>query len=148
MEIDAMLCDHAQVSGNKLFISGANINVFHVQPGPPHVINVHVAGVIEVPYTATNSPHKVVVRLIDEDGHPVRPWVPEGQDDPKPVQTEATINVGRPPHLPHGATQVVPIAIGYVNLPLRSLGRYNFHIEIDETEVRRLAANVMLRQGG
>ena len=45
MRLDVVLCDHGQVSGDKLFISGGGIDRMYVPDGPgPYVVNFSVAG--------------------------------------------------------------------------------------------------------
>ena len=78
MEINALLCDHAESAEGKLFINGGGVNMIYVQPQPPYVISIFVAVVVHVPYTDTNVDHTVAVRLMDEDSNPVSPWAPEG----------------------------------------------------------------------
>ncbi len=71
MDVDVLLCDHAQVAG-KLFISGANIDRFLFPAGtpPPYLLNFALAGVVHVPWTATNTQHELVFTILTEDGHP------------------------------------------------------------------------------
>jgi hypothetical protein len=46
----------------------------------------------------------------------------------------AGFNVGRPPQLPHGDSQTVPLAFGF-NIPLPRLGVFVFVISIDGDEI-------------
>src|SRR3954463_13719016 len=110
MEIDALVCDHAEVADGKLFINGAGITVSWVAPQAPHDIGVSLAAVIHVPYTDTNEAHTLSVELVDEDHNVVAPWVPPGVEAPGPVRVDTSFNVGRPPGLPVGETQLVPVA--------------------------------------
>src|SRR4051812_26271979 len=113
MELDVMLCDHAEAHQGKLFINGAGINLVFVSPQPPHVVSLYLAAVVQVPYTQTNQMHTLTVKLLDEDGNPVIPWTPEGViESAPPVQMDAQFNVGRPPILPPGEAQTVPLAFG------------------------------------
>lgn len=148
MEIDAFLCDHAEVAEGKLFVNGAGINIMWASPEPPHGISVAVAAVAQVPWTATNQPHSVTVRLEDQDNQPVHPWVPEMVDTQPNVELTTTFNVGRPPMLTVGESQPVPFAFGF-NVPLESLGSYSFAILIDGTQMKRLPIRlaVMQQQG-
>lgn len=138
MEIDALLCDHAQVAG-KLFISGANIDVFNIPvnaPGP-YLITFAVAGVVHVPWTSTNQEHRLRFAVVDADGRtpalaPGAPVPPEG------IGGEIVFNVGRPPGLPDGEEQLVPFAFQFVALPLANLGRYSIRLLIDGNEARRV----------
>jgi hypothetical protein len=144
VEINALLCDHAEASEGKLFINGGAVNLLFVQPQPPHVITIFVAMVVHVPYTATNQPHTVSVKLVDEDGSPVSPWVPDGVPPAPGVEMMTQFNVGRPPLLPPGETQTVPLAFGLQGLPLSSTGSYEFVIEIDGNPEKRLPARVLV----
>ena len=58
MEVVALLCDHAQVEGGKLFVSGAAINRINSAPvDPPYRVNVAIAVMVTIPWTATNQAH-------------------------------------------------------------------------------------------
>lgn len=141
MDVDAILCDHAEAAEGKLFINGGGIAASLVQPQPPHTINLAVGLVIHVPYTETNKVHTLSIRLSDEDGQPVRPWSPEGVEQP-PIQAVLPFNVGRPPQLVHGDTQPVPLGMNFLGMPLANLGQYAFIIEVDDEEARRLPFRV------
>jgi hypothetical protein len=150
MEINALLCDHAESAEGKLFINGGGINMIYVQPQPPFVISVFVAVVVHVPYTATNVEHTVAVRLLDEDSNRVSPWAPDGVPPQPPVETITSFNVGRPPGLAPGETQTLPLAFGLQGLPLTKLGTYVFAIEVDGDVEKQLTARVLVdpRQAG
>jgi len=142
-----MLCDHAEAAESKLFINGGAINLLWVAPQPPHVVTFAVAAVVQVPYNATNQAHTITVRLLDEDGNPVVPWVPEGvPDQPAPIQIEVTFNVGRPPVLTPGEAQALPFAFNLQGLPLSRLGLYSAVVELDGAEVRRLPFRLLVQQ--
>ena len=143
MDIDVMLCDHAEALEGKLFINGAAINLLFVGPQPPHVVAFSVAAVVQVPYNATNEPHTIVVRVLDEDGRPVLPWVPDGAPPPSPVEMQTTFTVGRPPILPPGEAQTVPVAFNLQSLPLGHVGAYAVAIEVDGEPVRQLPFRLM-----
>lgn len=139
VEIDALLCDHAQVAG-KLFISGANIDVFNIPPATPgpYLITFAVGGVVHVPWTETNQEHRLRFSVVDADGR--TPALPPGTPvPPGGIGGEMVFNVGRPPGLPDGEEQLVPFAFQFVALPLAELGRYSIRLSIDGTEVRRVA---------
>jgi hypothetical protein len=148
MEVDVMLCDHAEAQGGKLFMNGGGIAYAFVQPSPPHVISLALALVIQVPYTATNQPHSLTVRMFDADGNPVVPWVPAGAAAPGAVVCQAPFNVGRPPQIVPGDTQPYPVTVNLMSVPLQSQGAYSFSIEIDGTEMRRLTFRVVVPAPG
>lgn len=140
MELDVMLCDHAQVSGSKLFISGANINRVTVAASamPPFPVTLAVAGLIHVPWNSTNTEHTVAMALLDEDGQPAR--VPEGVAGT--IGGEFTFNVGRPAQLAAGDSQIVPFAYNFAGIPLMQRGRYGFAITLNGTTLRSVPFTV------
>lgn len=139
MDLDVMLCDHAQVSGDKLFISGANIDRMALQPGtpPPYVINFAAAGIVRVPWTATNVEHVLRFQFVTEDGY--IPRLAGGAEiGPEGVAGEMRFNVGRPAQLASGDEQMVPFAFNFQGLPLAAQGRFVINFSLDGTEARSL----------
>ncbi|HVQ88131.1 MAG TPA: hypothetical protein VMT88_08115 [Actinomycetes bacterium] len=147
MKLDALLCDHAQVSGGKLFISGANIDRIHVgaDAQPPYLISYAVAGLIHVPWMATNAEHRLTLSLLTEDGRiPAMGGGPEQGVVPRGLTGEMRFNVGRPPQLAGGEEQLVPFAFNFVGLPLGELGRFAMVLSLDDEETRRLPFTLLL----
>jgi hypothetical protein len=145
VEIDAMLCDHGQVAGGKLFVSGGGIDTMHVPPHsrPPYVANFAVAGLVRVPWTATNENHTLTFKFVTEDGGHA-PLPPEADPGSNGVSGEMRFNVGRPPQLASGQEQVVPFAFNFEGLPLMEAGRFLLVLELDGSEARRLNFTVAL----
>lgn len=142
MELDALLCDHAQVAG-KLFISGANIDSFAFPQGDPgpYLLNFAVAGVVHVPWTATNAEHRLQFLIVDGDGN--TPRLGGGaQAAPSGIGGEFRFNVGRPPGLPSGDEQLVPFAFQFMALPLAQPGSYSIRLLIDGTDVKSIQFRV------
>jgi hypothetical protein len=147
MEIDAILCDHAQAAEGKLFISGGGIDRSFVSPEPPHMIGIGLAALIKVPYTATNQLHHLTLNLVDDDGAPVRPMTPPDMPEAPPLEVSMPFNLGRPPGLQPGEPQLWPVAIN-INLPLPRLANYFFVLSVDGTELKRLGLRVMTMPQG
>lgn len=142
MEINAFLCDHAQVAG-KLFVSGAGIDAFNIaaaDPGP-YAIHFAIAGVVHVPWTATNQEHRLQFLVFDSDGKSPQ-LGGEAEVGPQGLGGEMVFNVGRPPGLPSGDDQLVPFAFQFAGLPLAQLGKYSITLLIDGSEVRRIPFRV------
>ena len=99
---------------------------------------------MRVPYPATNQKPSLKVFLEDQDGGRVvlneGGQVPEGEEPLMSMTGE--FNVGRPPELPTGSEQIVPIAMRFNNLVLENVGTYRFTIEIDGTQVKVLPFRV------
>lgn len=142
-----MLCDFAEVAGGKLFIAGAGIDRMDVPPNieAPFVANFGIAGLVRVPWTATNSNHTLQFQFVTEDGRV--PELPPGADPGEGgIGGEMQFNVGRPPHATSGQEQLVPFSFNFQGLPLMSTGGYVVILAIDGTEVRRLGFTVSQQQ--
>lgn len=150
MKVTAMLADHVDVGNGKLYVSGGAWGIYTVTSLPARLPRVGVAVAIHVPWTATNQNHKFSVRLIDEDGGPV----PLGEDQTETGESQpikelgGDFNVGRPPNVPHGDEQVIPIPITIDGLLIKTPGSYTFIITIDGSEVERLPFRVQLPPPG
>lgn len=99
VEVDfLLLADRAEVLNGKLYMMGGAWDRRHIRDITAPVPLTIVVGVL-VPWNLTNEPHRLEIRLEDEDGSPVLP------------QVEATVNVGRPVNATQGqsfrATAVV-----------------------------------------
>jgi hypothetical protein len=141
MEIDAMLCNHAEASSDgRLYITGAGIVMSFVPPQGPFAVNLALGATIRIPYTATNQPHKLEVVISHEDGDLVQGVGPDGSSGDLRIQMD--FNVGRPPGLPAGGSQSIPVAVNMAGLVVPKLGGYSFVMSIDGSEVKRLPLNV------
>lgn len=143
MQIDVMLCDHAQVSGDKLFISGANIDRMGFAAGAPapYLVTFAAAGVVRVPWTETNVEHTLSFQLRTQDGG--IPQLPANSGvGPDGIGGDMRFSVGRPPTMAHGDEQQVPFAFVFQGLPLMVVGRYVVAFALDGDEVRNLTFTV------
>lgn len=147
MEVDAILCNHAEAQNNLLYMAGGGIDRALVPPGSPgpYQVSVAVAITIRVPWTATNQQHSLTLTLLDEDDHPV--MMPTGPDTTAALEAQAAFNVGRPPILQTGESQIMALAMSFPVLPFQSLGRYVFVLSMDGTEMKRLPYAVMSQPG-
>jgi hypothetical protein len=155
MKIKALLCDHAEVSGNKLFISGANINLLGVRSADvPLRVNFALAIVAEIPWNATNEPHTMSIELVSDQGGtaervPLSDDLPAGQEEADKGMIFAQFNVGRGPNMKRGEDTLLPIALPFFGLPLPRPGGYFMAIRIDGTELDRVSFRAeVLTQGG
>jgi hypothetical protein len=145
MEIDVLLCDHAEVAGNKLFINGANINQVNFPAGSPapYLVTFAAAGIIHIPWTQTNKGHELKFQLITEDGN--NPEFPEGFPvSPDGVTGNMKFNVGRPAELTVGEEQIIPFAFNFQGLPLMNAGRYELSFSIDGTTLKSAKLSLVL----
>jgi len=145
MDLDVMLCDYAQVAGEKLFISGANIDRMLIPGGtpPPYAVAFSAAGLVHVPWLDTNVEHTLSFTLVTEDG--LIPELPPGAAvPPQGIGGEMRFNVGRPPQLTGGEEQSVPFAFNFQGIPLMRSGRYSIIFSLDGTEVRRVPFTIQV----
>jgi hypothetical protein len=136
-----MLADHAAVAEGKLFINGGGWNTTGLGPTP-----LAIAGIIEVPWTETNTEHTFRFELLDADGGAVLVDTPNGQE---PFFVEGGFEVGRPPGVKPGTPLPFPLAFGLVAPPLQ-VGRYEWRLTIDGQgdEDWSLPFNVIQPPGG
>jgi hypothetical protein len=123
MRSTIILCDWAESIQGKLYMQGGGWN--KVLANTP--AGFAVAILFRFEYTETNTPFHAVLSLVDEDGHPFPPAV-AGQN---PVKFEIDIELGRPPGMKPGHTQVVPFAgrLGGFKFPR---GSYRFELDIGQ----------------
>lgn len=147
MEIDALLCTHAESVNNQLYLMGGAVDIGFASPGsqPPYGSSLAVAVVITVPWTATNAQHVLTIDLFHEDGQPVQ--LPTGPDTTGPLHVEMAFNVGRPPILTAGDEQRIPVAGNFPNLPLPALGKYVVAVAIDGTNMKNLPYRLLMQPG-
>lgn len=143
MQLDAILCNHAEAVNNLLYIAGGGVEMAYVSPGinPPYQVNLGIGIMVTVPWQQTNQQHKVDIELLTEDGEPVRTQI--GPDAVAPVQGQLVFNIGRPPGLIVGDDQHVCLAANLPGLPIPAFGKYEFVIRIDGNDERRLAYRVL-----
>jgi hypothetical protein len=151
MKVSAMLCDHAQVSGGKLFVSGAAINIVGTPTiAPPHPVQISLAMLVTIPWGATNQAHRLTVELV-RDGQPAERVPLAPPDATQPPGTEGLIvaefNAGRSPMMHPGDDTLMPVAIP-LNLALPEQGDYFFVIRIADQELERVSFRVVVPQPG
>jgi len=151
-----MLCDFAEVSGGKLFISGAGVNLVGTAASEaPHPVNISLAIMVRIPWTATNHQHRLTIELVEETDTgrlriPINEILPPGADEADKGMIFALFNAGRSPTMVVGELTLMPVALPMFGLPLPSLGSYSFSISLDGTEVDKVSfrvATVMNLQG-
>ena len=84
-----LLADRAEVLNGKLYMMGGAWDRRQIRDIAAPVPLTIVTSVL-VPWNLTNEPHRLRIRIEDEDGSPV------------PPEVEATVNVGRPVNATQG----------------------------------------------
>ncbi len=112
MKVSMMLCDHAQVADNKLFINGAGWDVCGT-PTPPHAVAILVA----VPWDQTNIRFEYQLQLVSEDGRRVG-------------EAGGAFEVGRPSGLRPGTPITVPLVMAVTPMQLDADTGYEWRLVI------------------
>ncbi len=138
-----MLCDSAAAVEGKLYIQGGGWNAIAAGAMPFTAPRIGMALLIEVPYGATQRRHQLTVGLEDEDGSrlPLGPL----SDTGRATHLQLAFEVGRPPQLPPGDTQLLPFALNIDGYAFTRPGGYAFVIAVDQREITRLRFRVHLR---
>ncbi|MFN8505949.1 MAG: hypothetical protein U0547_00120 [Dehalococcoidia bacterium] len=102
MDIDyALICDYAEAVNGKMYIMGGGWETTFA-PAFPAALRLAVAFGVRFGWDETNKAAPVLVRVEDDDGQEL-------------VRIEGQMNVGRPPTLPPGSTQLAQMA---ANVPV------------------------------
>jgi hypothetical protein len=142
--VRAILCDSAAVESNKLYIQGGGWNWVSPPQYPVVMGRIGLAMTIEVPYGATNRPHKLSIRLRSEDGAEYQAPGGDGDEsdtaaaDARHLRADAGFTLGRPPMLQAGESQILALAMNFDQLEFEHPATWSFVITIDGLEVERL----------
>jgi len=133
MHIDVVLCDHGQVSGDKLFISGGGIDRMYVPDGAaPHVVNFSLAGTVTVPPSQAINNHVLGLRLETEDDEPAKLF---GDASGATVGGELHLTGSTAPAIDD---QTIAFAFNFQGVPLAELGAYEMVCSVDGQDLRRI----------
>jgi hypothetical protein len=145
MQVDAFIADAATTSESKIYALGIGWNGIFAATFPATHAHMSVVLTIHVPYTLTNQQHEVRVHLETEDGGLV--VLGQSQASPDVAPSDVTViggdfSVGRPPALPAGDEQVVPVSFDVNGLTFERPGMYTWVVSIDDRPMRRLPMRV------
>ncbi len=125
MEIDyTILAEHAEVTGNKLYLMGGGWDTMNAAEAPI-TIRLMLAAGVRIEWDETNAPIPLVVRIEDEDGKEL-------------FRIDGQMNVGRPPHLLAGSSQLSQMVFNF-NVPMPKFGGYRVTVVAGsgEAQVRK-----------
>ena len=148
-----MLCDFAEVSGGKLFITGAGISLLASgSPVAPYPVNVCLAILVSIPWTETDARHVMTIELVSEaSGAQQRvllsDQLPEGHDPADMGMVVFIFSATRTPAMVDGDESTMPVSVPLFGLPLPELGPYFFSVRIDGREMDRASFRLIPRQG-
>lgn len=124
MRCTMILADAAQAVAGKLYILGGGWSQMGPAPTP-----FAIALKLEIPWDQANRRHQWELRLIDEDGRPVR--LPQREGEDQPLEVGAAFEVGRPPGLVPGTPLDYPLVLQFGPLPLPPGRRFEWVLSID-----------------
>jgi hypothetical protein len=145
VEVDAFLADSVVVADGKLYGQGAGWDTIVSAVFPFRQARVGIGVLLRVPWTSTNKMHEFSVKIVGQDDDPiVLGGAPPGTEasDGKVRELRGQFNVGRPPMLHAGDSQVVPIALNLDGLEFAEPKDYSVVISIDGNPVRRMPFRV------
>jgi hypothetical protein len=120
MQIDyALLAEHAEVTGNKLYLMGGGWDTMFA-PEAPAAVRVVCATGIRVDWDETNIAFPVTLTIEDDDAQEV-------------FRIQGQMNVGRPPNLAIGATQLYQMA-ATMQVTLPRFDGYHVVVTVGEGE--------------
>ena len=108
--VSFLLADRAEVSQNKLYVMGGNVDTFVVQ-GFPAIVQFGVATVTEVPYGFANKPVELIIIFEDQAGSEL-------------ARVGVVMIAGRPDWLPLNVPQRIPFAVPQILLNIQAEGTY------------------------
>ena len=130
MQIEyALVADHAEIAGNRLFVMGGGRDAFAVEKLPT-TARIACAIGVRIAWEETNQPHQVRIIAEDDDGKEL-------------VRVEAAVNAGRPPELAPGSGQLAQMA-SLMHLAVEREGGYRIHVSAGDDE-RRVEQTVPFR---
>jgi hypothetical protein len=148
MEGDAFLADSVVVAEGKLYAQGAGWDTIMTNVFPFRQSRIGIGVILRVPWLATNQMHDFALKIVDPDENPLTiAAAPAGVQVPDGVikEVRGQFNMGRPPLLSQGDSQVVPIAINLDGMEFSDPNSYSVVFSVDGKEcAHRLPLRVRL----
>jgi hypothetical protein len=149
MDAKVILCDFAEVSGGKLFVSGAGLALLaSATPAPPYRINITLAILGAIRPEDTDILHKMTVELVQvapngETRVALSEDLPEGSDPADRGMFLAYFQAPRSPQMLPSDEWSMPMAIPMFGLGLPVLGPYYFSVRVDGREMDRASFRLL-----
>lgn len=138
MRAMAFLADSVVVAEGKMYVQGAGWDTVQALQLPVRHSRLGIGCLIRVPYTETNTPHMLEIRIEDADGGEIPlADVPAGTKgaEGKMKRIGAQFTVGRPAIISAGDEQTLPIAANLDGLLFEKSGTYRVVVSIDGKDV-------------
>lgn len=144
-EVTSFLADSVDLVNGKIYALGIGWNTIFTPGFPIQHPRVGLGVLVNVPYTSTNEDHTLEITLQDEDGNPtpLRFLSNEDGSQTPDFKFSAQFRLGRPPTLPAGDRQLMPLAINFDGLVFNKASMFRWVIEIDGNIVGTNSMRVM-----
>jgi hypothetical protein len=136
--VTALLCDAAQVSGDKLYVLGGGWAYLWGRESPASA-QMALAVTLSIPWSRANERLSIETRLVTEDGEQVTQEFGE-------VRASGEVEAGRPAGARRGAPSVVPFVVTFGGL-LLEYGGYVWEVEVDNVVRARVPFQVAAPPG-
>jgi hypothetical protein len=149
MDAKVILCDFAEVSGGKLFVSGAGLALLASgTPMPPYRVNITLAILGLIRPEDTDATHKMTLELVQvgpsgEMRVALAEELPEGSDPADRGMFIAYFKAPRSPQMLPSDEWSMPMAIPMFGLGLPQLGPYYFSVRVDGREMDRASFRLL-----
>lgn len=132
-EVTSFLADSVDLVNGKIYALGIGWNTIFAPGFPIQHPRVGLGVLVSVPYTSTNEDHNLEITLQDDDGIPMPlRFIPNSDGTHTPdYKFSAQFKLGRPPALPAGDSQLMPLAINFDGLVFPKASMHRWVIEID-----------------
>jgi hypothetical protein len=124
-----LLADHAEIINNKLYLMGGGWETLTVNQPLPVTHPCAVAVAFSVPWNETNQRHDIEIEIADQDAKTL-------------ARVEGQIEVGRPPGIPLGHAQRVPMAVN-LGLTIEQLGTHIVSTRVEGQFSKDIRFNVV-----
>jgi hypothetical protein len=145
MEVDAIIADSVVTAEGKLYVQGGGWDTIGSPTFPFRQPRIGIGVLLRIPWTRTNEMHTLSLRIVDQDENKiVLGDAPPGAEAPdgKIREIKGQFNLGRPPFLSVGDSQIVPIAMNLDGIEFNQPDTYSAVIAIDGKDKRRLPIRV------
>jgi hypothetical protein len=145
MEVDAVIADSAVLAEGKLYIQGGGWDTIGSAAFPFKQSRIGIGVLLRIPWTRTNEMHSFSLRIVDQDENKITLGdAPPGVDTPdgKIREILGQFNLGRPPFLSAGDSQMVPLAMNLDGIEFSRPDTYSVVIAIDGEDKRRMPIRV------
>jgi hypothetical protein len=149
MDAKVILCDFAEDSGGKLFISGAGLAMLgSATPTVPYRVNITLAILGLIRPEDTDTTHKMTLELVQmgqsrETRVALSEDLPEGSDQADRGMFIAYFRAPRSPQMLETDEWSMPMAIPMFGLGLPVLGPYYFSVRINGREMDRASFRLL-----